>query len=812
MGALWQDITYGARSLAKAPAFTLVAVLTLALGIGANTSVFTMLQGTVLRPLPGVQQADELVVVANVSRAGQTRLVSYHEYIEFRDKSRTFSRLAASSPVPMSLTIDGASERVWGEVVTGNYFEMLGVNATLGRSLQPQDDRVPGGHPVAVISYALWQRRFGSDPDTVGRAIILGDHSFTIVGVAPPGFRGAVVGLALHVFIPMMMQKDVTARPDYLEDRNVHWLIVQGRLGPGATFEHSEAEMEVVGNQITKGFDSANDDIRQRGFLLPLAKSPFGSQAFLFPILSVVMVVAGIVLLVACGNLASLMLARAARRRSEIAVRVALGASRWRIIRQLITECALLALAGGLGGLLVSVWTNEWFSNLSFPTPFPVALEARMNPLVFGFSLLICAITTVVFGLTPALQASKVDLVPALKEKASTRQVQRSRIREAVVVAQLALSMLLLTCAALVIRSQMNASRIAPGFDPAHLALASVDLRLNGYEAQEGQDFYKRILERVERLPSVQSACLGRFLPLLVIRAASRTVEVEGYVPLPNEDTSLHFNIISPSYFHTLRIPVVHGREFTAHDVQDSPDVVIVNETMARRFWPGQDPLGRKLRTGGRWRQVVGVVRDIKYLTLTEAPEPYFYLPFGQNYTGDMTLHVRTEGDSGNVIGSLRAQFHALDPNLPVFDVRTMTDYLQFSLSSYGLASMLLTYIGLLGMLLSTVGLYGVTSHNVAQRTYEIGVRMALGAQAKDVSLLILKHGIRLVILGVGVGFALALAATRFFAHLLHGLNPRDPSTFGAVMLFLSFVTLMACSLPAWRASRVDPLVALRHE
>lgn len=812
MGVLWQDIMYGARSLARTPVFVIVTVLTLAVGIGANTAVFTMLKGTVLRPLPGVQAAGELVVVANMSRAGQTRLVSHAEYIRFRDKSQTFASLAASSPVPMSITIGGTPERVWGEVVSGNYFEMLRVNPALGRALQSRDDQVPGGHPVAVISHALWQSRFGSDPNIVGRALTLGTHSFTIVGVAPRGFRGSVVGLALHVFIPLMMQKEVTTRADYLEDRNVHWLIVQGRLGPGVTFERCETEMKVLGNRTTREFDSANDDIRQRGLLFPLAKSPFGSQTFLFPILAVVMVVAGLVLLVACGNLASLMLARAAGRRREIAVRLALGASRWRIIRLLFTEYALLSISGGLAGLLVSAWTNKWFSSLSFPTQFPVALEARMDLLLFGFALLICVVTTLGFGLTPALQTMKVDLVPALKENASSRQVQRSKTREAVVVAQLAFSLVLLVCAALVIRTQVNARQIAPGFDQEHVALASVDLRLNGYDTQEGQNFYKRLLERVERLPAVQSATLGRFLPLLVIRAASRTVEVEGYVPRPNEDTSLHFNVVAPSYFRTLGIRVIQGREFVPQDEHSTPDIVIVNETMARKFWPGQDPLGRKLRTGGRWRQVVGVVRDIKYLTLTEAPEPYFYLPFGQNYAGDMTLHLRTTGDPRNVLGGIRENVRALDPELPVFDVRTMTEHLQFSLSAYELASLLLTCMGLLGVLLSTVGLYGITSYNVVQRTHEIGVRKALGAQTKDVTLLILLYGIRLVMMGVGVGLVLALSGTRALTHLLYGVRPQDPSTFAVVIIFLSVVALTACCLPAWRASRVDPIIALRQE
>ncbi len=810
MQTFWHDLKFALRVLASDKASTTVAVLILALGIGANTAIFTMLKDVVLRPLAGVRSAEQLVVVLSTTRGGQTIPLSYPDYRDFRDRNSVFSALVASSQNPLSITIDAHPQRLWGEHVSGNYFQVLGVRAALGRVLLPSDNQVLGGHPVALISHALWQNSFGSDPNVVGKNIHVGTRSFTVVGVTEPGFHGSVPGLSLDVFVPLMMEPDMSAPGDLLEQRNSHWLVVQGRLKEGVTFQQATAAMSVLGKQLAGQYP--NEDILQRAALVPLWKSPFGSQQYLFPILSAVMVVAGIVLLVACGNLANLFLARAAARRREMAVRLAVGASRARLVRQLLTESLLVSLLGGVGALIIGLWSNEWFTHLRPPTPFPVALEANLDLLVFAFTLLVSCASAFLFGLAPALQASKVDLVQALKQNVSGRQVRLSRSRQGLVVWQMALSLILLVSAGLVIRSKWNASDIDPGFNVRNVDLVSLDLRPNGYDESAGLAFFQRLLERSRSLPEVLSASLATRLPLLVIGTPSRTVEVEGYVYRQDEDMSLAFNIVTPEYFETMQVPILKGRVFTARDDRSADNVVVVNETMARHFWPGRDALGRRLRTAGRWRTVVGVVRDIKYLNLTEAPRPYLYLPLAQNYSPDMTLHVRTAADPVTLLRTLESVIRELDPNLPVFGVRTMSEHVQFSLAGYTLAVLLLTRAGLLGLLLASVGLYGVISYSVTQRRHEIGVRMALGALPGDALRMILGQAARLALLGTALGLVAATMVTRLLARLLYGVSPTDPGTFIAVAALLLTVALLACFLPARRATRIDPAQALRWE
>lgn len=810
MATFLQDLRYALRMLAKSPGFTAVAVLTLALGIGANTAIFTMLKGIVLRPLPGVRNANQMVVVISTTRGGQSYPLSYPDYRDFRDRNAVFSALVASSQYPTSITVGDRSERVWAEFVSGNYFEALGVKTALGRILLSEDDKVQGGQPVVVISHALWKKQFGSDPSVIGTSIHLGTRPVTIVGVTQPDFHGSVVGLALDVFLPLGMHPEAAQPVNLLEQRNSHWLVVQGRLKPAVTLERARAEMAVLGRQIAEAYP--NEELLERASLLPLWKSPFGSQRYLFPILSAVMVVAGLVLLVACGNLANVFLARAAGRQREVAVRLAVGASRGRLVRQLMTESMLISLLGGAAALLLSLWTNEWFTNLAPPTPLPIVLEAKTDAMVFGFTLLVAIATAVIFGLAPALQATKVNVVPALKQNVSAGQRHFSRFRRGLVVWQMSLSLILLICAGLAIRSKRNAAGINPGFEAKGVAVLSVDLQPNGYDSSTGRAVFRRLLERAQSLPEVQSASLARRLPLLVIGAPSRTLEVEGYVARADEDMSVKYNVVTPDYFQTLRIPSLQGRGFTPRDDDKAADVAIVNETMARHFWPSQEAIGLRIRTDGRWRQVIGVVRDIKYLTLTEAPQPYLYLPLAQNYSSDMILHVRTGSDPVALLKTLQNEIRALDPNLPVFGTRTMSEHMQFSLAGYALAALLLTRTGLLAMLLASVGLYGVISYSVTQRTHEIGVRMALGAQPDNVLRLIVAQGVQMALLGMLFGLAGALAGTRLLSGLLYGVSPIDPATFASVAGLLLAVALAACYIPARRATRVDPLVALRYE
>ncbi len=810
MDSFWQDLRYGVRVLRKSPGFVLVAALILALGIGANTTIFSMLKGVFLRPLPGVPHSDQIVVVAMTSRGGQPWSISYPDYKDMRDRNTLFSALAAESIEAMNVTINQKPERIWGEIVSGNIFSMFGMKAERGRLLTPDDDRAPGGSPVAVISYGLWQTRFGSDPEVAGKTLRIGQQTFTIVGVSPRGFQGGVVGVALDVFVPMAMQKQVMNSDDMLEQRNSHWLIVQGRLKPGVSVRQAQAAMNVLGAQIAKEYP--NDEIARRAVALPLWKSPFGSQNYLLPVLTAGLAVVGIVLLVACANVASLMLAKAAGRHREMAIRLAVGASRWRLVRQLLTESVMVSLLGGAAAVVLSLWPAGFLAQLRMPTPFPIVIDTSFDGLVFGFTFVVAVLSGVIFGLAPALQASKVNLVPALKEETTSWLFRRSRMRSGLLVGEIALSLGLLICATLVWKSQASAGHINPGFDARNVELLSMDLDSSGYDRVRGTEFYRRLIEKVKALPGVEEASVAHRLPLLVIPGESRSMKPQGYAPRPNEDLDFMLNKVSPGYFATLRIPMVAGRDFSARDDRAAPAVAIVSDAFAQRYWPNQDALGQKIEMGSRTLTVIGVVRAIKYLQIDEAPRPYVYLAETQEYDGDMTLHVRASGNAAALLPTIEAQVHELDPNLPVFGEQALGDQMQFAMVGYYLAVDFLGGAGLQGLLLAAVGIYGVIAFTVSQRTREIGIRMALGAQPRDVFRLVMGQGLTLALIGVGLGLCLAIALTGLLRSLLYGVSAHDPLTFVGVTVFLIGVALVASFLPARRAMRIAPMAALRHE
>jgi predicted permease len=812
MRTLWQDARFGLRMLAKSPGFALVAALTLALGIGANTTIFTMLKSMILRPLPGVRTAEQLVVVVQRTVEGHPWTFSYLDYKDLRDRNQVFESLAGSSPVALSVRFGEKAERTWGEVMTGNNLEMLGVHAALGRLLTPDDDRTPGAHPVAVVSYRFWSTRMGGDPNVIGKTLFIGTVPFTVIGVTDPAYHGSTVGLTLDVYVPAMMVHEVVPAWDFLGHRDSGWLLLQGRLKPGISFAQARASLRVVGAQMLKEFP--NRQIREKTELLPLSRSPFGGQAILFPVLTVVMVVVGIVLLIACSNVANLMLARAAGRVREIGIRQALGAGRWRLVRQLLTESVLVSLLGGAASVALSLWASQHFANLKIPAPYPVVLDANFDGGVFAFTLLLAVLSGVVFGLAPALQASKTDLLHALKEETGSRKFTRSRLRSGLLVAQVALSLVLLIGAVLVLRSGGFAARIDVGFDPDNVVVSAMDVAASGYSADAGRAFYRRLLEQVRALPGVESASLSENLPLQVIGGSSTMVDVEGYTPQRNEDMSFHYARISPGYFANMRIRTIAGRDFDEHDDKNSADVAIVNQQFARRFWPGQEPLGHRIRIHDRWRRVVGVVHDVKVETLTEEPTSYVYMPLEQAYTGDMIVQARAASAAAvpGVLGAIQKTVQDMDPNLPVFNTRTLRQHMEFAFVSYGLTSELLGVAGLQALVLAGIGIYGVIAFLVTQRTREIGIRMALGAQAGDVVRVLLWQGMRMALLGAAIGLVLAAAATRAMGALLYGVSARDPLTFAGVTVFLLGVAALACYLPARRALRVDPIVALRYE
>ncbi|HKE19301.1 MAG TPA: ABC transporter permease [Kofleriaceae bacterium] len=828
---VWQDIRYGMRGLRRSPAFTAVAVLTLALGIGATAAIFSLIDAALLRPLPG-DRPDELVAIYTSDYSGPLYGgSSYPDYVDFRDGNELLAGLVAYRPTPLSLGADGpgapsaASKRVFGEIVSGSYFSMLGVRPRPGRGFLPDEDRTPGTHPVVVLSHGLWQRRFAGDPTVIGRSVRLNGHPFTVVGVAPRGFSGLLRGFAADLWVPMMMQGQAVPGSEDLTERGARGLLVMGRLRPGVTIEQARSRFQAIAAELHRAHRDSWTDVRGRPRAITLVAE---SDARIFPqargpvvaFMALFMTAVGLVLLIACASVANLLLARASARRKELAVRFALGARRARLVRQLLTESSILASLGGIAGLCLAMWGLDLLMAFKPPVPVPVALDLGVGWRVIAFTAGVTLLSTLLIGATPALAASRPDLATALKDDTGAVGAggRRVRLRRALVVAQVTLSLVLLIGSGLFLRSLQRAGAIALGFDPRNLVAMSVDLQLQGYEEARGRDFYRQLLERVRALPGVTSASLATQLPLGLFSGTRRGITIAGHAALPGEDPEVDTATVGPDYFETLRIPIVRGRAFGKRDAPGAPGAVIVNQAFARRYWPGRDALGQHIQLGGGGDpgtpslEVVGVAADGKYVTLGEDPRPFFYLPLDQDYASSATLVVRTASDAGAAISSVQSAVHELDPNLPVYDAKTVTDHLALSLLPARMAGAVLGIFGLVALALAALGLYGVVAYSVSQRTREIGVRLALGARRRDILHLIVGEGLRLTALGVALGLPLAAAATRLLSGLLYGVSASDPVTFAAITILLVAVALLACSLPAWRAARVEPMTALHHE
>ena len=822
MDNLLQDVRYGLRMLVKNPGLTAVAAISLALGMGANTTIFSLINTAFLRPLP-VEKPDELVMIYTSDFSGPAHgSSSYPDYLEIRDKTGVLSGVLASSVQPLSMSSGGQTERVSGEIVSGNYFSLLGVKPVLGRNFLPEEDQVPGAHPVALVSYGLWQRRFGSDPNIVGQLLTLNGEPVTIVGVAPDGFPGLQRMFPVDLWVPMMTLSRLSGGRDRLSERGSRWLALVGRLRPNTTVAQAQTSLTVLAGQLKETFGSAWIDVKGEGRRITVVPE---SKARVHPrirgdvvgFMGLLMAVVGLVLLIACANVANLLLARATGRQKEIAIRLSLGAGRARLVRQLLTESILLSVLAGGFGLLIAFWTNNMLLAFKPPIAFPITLDLTPDVRVLGFTGVLSLLTGVIFGLAPALQTSRPDLVPALKDEAGaiTTGQRGPGLRNAFVVTQFALSLLLLIGAGLFLRSLRNASSIDPGFDPDNVLTMSVNLQLNGYSEPRGKQFSRQLSDRLQELPGVVSATLSAFPPLNPLFGSRRRVFVAGYNPRPGEDMEFHYNIVGPEYFQTLRIPLLSGRGFAVQDGEGAPGVLIVNETFARRFWPGQEPLGKRLGVSGpqgNLLEVIGIARDGKYNSLGEDPKPFFYLPALQHYNSRVTVLTRTAGDPKGMLAAVRQEIRALDPNLPVTEVSTLIEYLGVSLFPARAAATLLAILGLVALLLASVGIYGIMSYSVGRRAREIGIRMALGAQRRDVLGLVVGQGMRVIGVGVAVGLAGALALTRFLSTWLYGISATDPVTFAGTPLLLAGVALVASYLPARRAARVDPIVALRYE
>jgi len=806
---LLQDLPYASRMLRKNPGFTIVAVLSLALGIGANTAIFSMINTVLLRPLP-VSRPEQLVALNNTSDNRTFPSFSYPNYKDLRDRNDAFSDLIAYRFTPLSLSHDGINERLWGFEVSGNYFSALGVNAALGRMISLEDDGAPGASPFTVVSYKCWQQRFGGDPAIIGRDVIVNGRSFTIIGVAARGFNGTEIVAAPELWFPLSMQAQLEAGRNWMDARGVENIFVQGRLKPGVSYAQAQASMNELAEQLEREFPNENEGKR-------ITLSPPGliGNSMRGPVLGfagLLMVIVGLVLLLACINLANLLLARAAERRREIAVRLAMGASRSRLIRQLLTESVLLALMGGALGLVLALRLTALVVAFKIPIDVPLALNVAIDSRVFIFTLLISLATGVLFGLLPAWQATKTDLVSALKDDASFGGYRRSWLKNSLIVAQVALSLVLLIGGGLMLRALQQAQTIHLGFNPERAVEVSFDLRLQGYEDARGREFQKHLLERVRALPGVQFAGLADSAPV-DLHFSRDKVFIEGQPPQRNMPVAM-FNRATAGYFQAMETRLVQGRDFTEQDDQNAAPVAIVNETFARRFYPGEDPIGKSFRMGSPespQRQVIGVVEDGKYAGLNEDPKPYVVRPLWQSYSGSTIVIVRAAADAQKLIASIRDEVRQLDPNLPVAS-RTFVERMSLPMLPARIAAWVLGVFGMLALALVAIGLYGVMSYAVSKRTREIGIRMALGAQRADVMRLVIGQGLTLVLIGMSIGLVAAIALTQSMKALLFGVSATDPLTYAGVGLLLAGVALLACYLPSRRAAQVDPMIALRYE
>jgi putative ABC transport system permease protein len=832
LGDAWQDLVYAARMLRKNPGFAAAAVLTLALGIGANTAIFSLVNATLLQRLP-VQHRDRLDYVFN---GAQWNILSYPAYAQLRDGNKMLDGLAAWGGITASLNADGETDLVNGVIVTGNFFDLFGVTAEQGRLLSTSDDVTPGAHPVAVISHRLWQNRFAGKADIIGSEVRMNGGVFTIVGVAPRDFPGPQLGVMRDVYVPMMMQALMRPpragfsgeqNPDLLRNPNNGWLFQVARRKAGVSSQQAQAELVALGTTYVR---TRNPNARPPALaLVPIDLGDQNQRQQVRSVATLLTCVVGAVLLIACANVANLLLSKAAARRREVAIRLALGASRWRIVRQLLTESVLLSAIGGAAGLFLAWLVVQSFQAAPPPAgALPIALDFTLDRRVLAFSLVLSILTGLVFGAAPALQASRPGLVPALKDEAFAPD-GRSRffnLKKVLVVSEVALSLMLLIAAGLFIKSLKTVQTIDAGLAVDELVTAPLSVNLLRYTRAQGREFYQRVIDRMEQIPGVKSASVAR---MAVLTGSSRvtSVNVEGRAIPGNQVQSegggfaatrareALANVIGPGFFETLGIPIVKGRDFGEQDAEGRPLVAIVSETLVKEFFPGEDPLGKRFTTAAtpadaRWIEIVGIAKDSKYRSLSETPAAVVYVPLAQNHETGVTLYVRAAGSPAQLVPQIRREIQAIEPNLPVPNIQTMNDTIGASLYAPRMGAMLLSVFGGLALLLAALGVYGVLAFSISRRTREIGIRMALGADRRRVFSLVLREGMWLV----GIGLALGLGTGYYFAEsiksFLFGVNTRDLTTFASVPCVLVAVALLACYLPARRAMRVDPMVALR--
>ena len=820
MNFLFKDLRYAVRMLAKTPGVTLVAIITLGLGIGANTAIFSGVNAFVWRELP-VPEPDRLVRPVEL---GETRKIadeiSYPDFVEYRNQVTSFTGISGEDMVQVALDAENQTDVIWGQAVSGNYFDIMQIKPFMGRAFAAEEDGAPGAHPVVVVSHSLWQRRLGADPAIVGKTLRLNNRQYQVIGVAPEVFKGSKFALAMDFWVPLAMIEELRSTPELLSSRGSHWMNVIGRLKPGVSLSQASAEMSAIASRLNQTYPNDRAAATSAKVLTEVDGRWDDATPIFKSAAAVALAIVGLVLLIACANVANLLLARAASRKKEIGIRIALGASRVRLIRQLLAESLLLSLVGGGLGLLLGYWMTHLLEGFIPVLQYNIvpdffAMDSRALIFTFGVSV----VSGIVFGLAPAWNSSNPEIVPVLKGEADFVQKGKTRrvtLRNALVVTQVALSLVVLVCGGLFIKSFRKAQQMDPGFDAKNALLVTLNPQLVGYDNDRARNFYLEAVQRTANLPGVEGTGVARLIPLSDSSNSTGPVLKEGEtLPRGSAGRSIMTNVINPGYFNALQIGFIDGRNFDDRDKMNTQRVIIINQKMAETLWPSETAVGKRILIGPESRdplEVVGVVKTGKYRSLAEDPRMIFYYPLSQRRPGPMTLIVRTKSDPRNIVGAVRSELQAMDRSVPISNVKTMPQHMTWALWAPNMAATLALAFGVVGLLLSSVGLYSVMAYVVSQRTREVGIRMALGASRQDVLKMITSQGMRLAIIGTGIGLLLALGLVKVVSSLLIGISGYDVTTFFIVSLLLAAVAFIASYLPARKATKVDPLVALRYE
>jgi predicted permease len=816
MQTFFQDLRFGFRMLRRSPGFSILAILCLTLGVGTNAAVLSWIEGILIRPYPLVAHQDRMFALNATTRGenGYTGL-SYPEFLDYEKNSTLFESFVIDKITGTTLSIGDRAERASGAIVSANYFDALGVKPILGRGFRPEEGEGRNAHPVTVIGYQTWKDRYGGDPNIIGRTQYLNGVQHTIIGVAPEKFHGTFIGYSFSFWVPVSMQETFDSPGYKLEDRGARWIEGYAFLKPGVTRQQADAELHAISQRLEKDYPETN-----RGHdlsLSPLWRTPFNQAGNMTSTLAITLAVVFFVLLIACANVSNLLLARSILRRHEITMRLALGAGRRRLIKQLFTEGLILSVIGAVGGIAVAYWCRNALV-LSFPSPaagIVIDLPGQVDGRVLVASVAICIGATMLFALMPAIHASHIDLSGALKTGGGgvVPGSNRSRLRSALVLVQVSLSFVLLAGTGLLLQSLQRMQKTSPGFSTDVIVIVSgADLVSAGYNLERAKAFDTQLLDRVRGIPGVESATLTRLIPFSYGTFSTASLSIDGYQPAPDEQLNSSYLEVGEDYFKTLGIPILAGREFHRNDDENAVPVALINETMAAKYWPGKDPIGQRLKVKDRWLQIVGVAKNVNYEDKLELPRTFFYVPLRQNFLESNNLLIRTRETPGAIRDVLAREVRALDPNLAPtapFRVQEQVDRKGYT---QRLAAMLIAIFGAMALFLAAIGLYAVMSYSVSQSTRELGLRMALGAGVKDLLGMVMSHGLRLTAAGIVIGAVAAGMLTRLMGNLLYKVNPRDPIAFGLALVVIAIASLTACFLPAWRATRIDPVQALREQ